>query len=186
MSKRGNAEWPDKKIIAAKLQLRKLFDQRRDPEWPNWAVEIGDVRLELRKLLDRYPKAPCHHLMAYIKTRAREAVNRCCLPNPRKEFPGGSLAQLLADYRNALDLGWGRLDYFKKTAEDGWHRGSVGVLEGSYNSGTWRIADAIEAQLKRAEALVKIDPDFAEDVAFWQDCLADKYLGAVLWGRKNA
>lgn len=184
MSKRGNAEWPDKKIRAAKLQLRKLFDQRRDPEWPNWAVEIRDVRLELRKLLDRYPKA-FHALMRYIVESGGD-YESLLPPQSPKRISREDLAQLLADYRNALDLGWGRLDYFKKTAEDGWHRGSVGVLEGSYDSGTWRTADAIEAQLKRAEALVKIDPDFAEDVAFWQDCLADKYLGAVLWGRKNA
>ena len=25
--------------------------------WPSWALEIRQVRLELRKLLDRYPKA---------------------------------------------------------------------------------------------------------------------------------
>ena len=161
MSKRGNAEWPDKKIIAANLQLRKLFDQRHDSEWPNWAVEIRDVRLELRKPLDRSPKA-FHALMRYLVES------------------GGDYQSLLPPQSPKTS------SREEKTAEDGWHRGSVGVLEGSYDSGTWRTADAIEAQLKRAEALVKIDPDFAEDVAFWQDCLADKYLGAVLWGRKNA
>ena len=58
MGKRGNAEWPDEKIIAAKLERRKLLDQRSNPEWPNWAEEIRAVRLELRKLLAIwYPKA---------------------------------------------------------------------------------------------------------------------------------
>lgn len=184
MGKRGNAEWPDEKIIAAKLELRKLLDQRSNPEWPNWAEEIRAVRLELRKLLDRYPKA----FPAVMRCIVESGGDYDSLLPPRslKRVSREDLAQLLADYRNAHDLGWGRLDYFKKAAEDGWHWGSVGVLEGNYDSGTWRTPDAIEAQLKRAEALVKTDRDFAEDVAFWQDCLADKYLGAVLWGRKNA
>ena len=86
MGKRGNAEWPDEKIIAAKLELRKLLDQRSNPEWPNWAEEIRAVRLELRNSAPVVPR--CNALYR------RRAAGDYDLPLPprssEKSFQGGS------------------------------------------------------------------------------------------------
>jgi hypothetical protein len=88
------------------------------------------VRLELRKLLDRYPKA----FAAVMEAVVASGGDLDSLLPPRSTLERVSsedLAQLLADYRNARHLGWGRLDYFKKVADDGWPWGAVGVLEGN-------------------------------------------------------
>jgi hypothetical protein len=183
MAKRSPAEWPDEKLISAKRELIKLLGRPRNAEWPNWAQEIRAVRLELRKLFDRYPKA-FGAVMSVLGVSV-EDLDEVLPPRSSNRVSRTDLAQLLGDYRNARDLGWGRLDYLRKAAEDGWHWGGVSVLEGNYQSGIWNTPDAIEAQLKRAERLVKNDPAFAEDVDDWQYGLAYKCLGAVLWGRKN-
>jgi hypothetical protein len=183
MAKRSNTDWPDEKLIAAKRELIKSLGRPRNPEWPNWAEEILTVRLELRKLFDRYPKA-FEAVMGVLGVSA-EDWEELLPPRSSNRISREDLAQLLGDYRNARDLGWGRSDYFTKVAEDGWPWGGVGVLEVNYHSGIWNTPEAVEAQLKNAERLAKADPVFAEDVNFWQDCLADKYLDAVLWGRKN-
>src|SRR5262249_14974251 len=107
-------------------------------------------------------------------------------PRSSERISNEALAQLLADYRNARDLGWSRLDYFKKAAEDRWPWGDVSPLYGGYHSGVWNTPDAIGAQLKKAERLVKKDEHFADDVDMWQGCMKEKYLGVVLWGRKKA
>jgi len=177
-----DAEWPDKGLIAAKLELCKLIPRPTNDDL-RWADEIRAVRLGLRKLLDRYPRA----FAAVINLITSVAdMDQVLPPRSSDRVCKESLAQLLADYRNAQALGWSRLDYFKKAAEDRWPWGSVSCLYGGYHSGLWITPDAIEAQLKKAERLVKKDECFAEDVELWQNCMAHKYLGALLWGRKNA
>jgi hypothetical protein len=178
---RSATEWPDKTLIAAKLELMKSIRPPNKAE-SNWAEEIRTVRLELRKLLDKYPQA---FAVVMNQMASGEDWDQLLPPRSSERVAKEDLAQLLADYRNARDLGWSRLDYFKKVAEDRWPWGGRSCLYGGYHSGIWNTPDAVEAQLKKAERLVKKDEGFAQDVDYWQHCMRLKYLGAVLWGRKN-
>ena len=77
------------------------------------------------------------------------------------------------------ELGWSRLDFFRKQAEEGCNWG--GVIDG----GTWGTEAAVRQQLKTAERLIKTDPEFARDVDFWQEVFAEEKVSTIRWG-KNA
>jgi hypothetical protein len=173
-------------LLLCLLELRNVYDTCRLPkaEWPRWEREIRQVRLELRKLLDRFPEAFAAVLEMLVASRGNWTL--LLPPRASARVPRINLVHLLADYRNAQDLGWTRLDFFNKRAEMPLPWGDFNPLEGNYHSGLWSTPDAVEAQLKNAERRVKTDKEFANEVASWQDRMAKAFIGSMTWGRKNA
>jgi len=143
MRRRAKADWPDENLIAARQGLIKLLDHGHNSESRRWAAALRKVRLELRKLRDRYPEA-FSSIIDHIVVCGGD-YKSLLPPLTKVRISKEDLAQLLGDYRNAHHLGWGRLEYFEKVAEDGWLWGGVDVLQGNYHSGIWRTPDAVEA-----------------------------------------
>jgi hypothetical protein len=98
------------------------------------------VRLALRRLYDNYPEA----LSSVMDDVIRNGKNWLKMLPPRsaKRVGRDTYAALLADYRNARELGWSRLDFFRRHAEEGCSWGGV------YHGGTWGTEAVIREQQK--------------------------------------
>jgi hypothetical protein len=95
-----------------------------------------------------------------------------------KQVNDGTLAALLADYRNRPS-GVSREKFLGRLAAEGCQYGNA------YFTGKWRDADTILTHLKAAERKVKSDAVFAGDVEFWQEVFAEENIGSVAWGEST-